>query len=122
MTMARILLVVYDNALRDSIATVLERERDLEVIGQAGSVAECRTFVSSGQGFDVAIVGLALPDGDATELIGDLRGANPDASVLATSSGPQDHARARAAGADEVVSVASSMEELVEAVGRLARP
>jgi DNA-binding NarL/FixJ family response regulator len=124
MKMARILLVEDHNALRGSIATILERERDLEVIGQSGSVAECRSLVSSDQGFDVAVVDLFLPDGDGTELIGDLREANPNASVmvLTTSLNPHEHARAREAGAEEVVSKASSIEEIVEAVRRLARP
>jgi DNA-binding NarL/FixJ family response regulator len=124
MKMARILLVEEHRAFRGSLTTILDREGDLEVIGQVGSVAECRSFVSSHEGFDVAIVEVFLPDGDGTELIGDLREANPDASVmvLTVSSDPQDHARAREADADEVLSKASSREEIIEAVRRLAGP
>lgn len=122
--MARVLLVEYDKILRESIAVILEWERALEVIGEAGSVAECRSFLSRGQGFDVAVVDLSLPDGDTVELIEDLRKANPNASVvvLSISSDLHDHVPARAAGADEVVSMASSIEQLLETVRRLARP
>jgi DNA-binding NarL/FixJ family response regulator len=124
MKMARILLVEHDNALRDTIATILQRERDLEVIVEAGSAAECRSFISSGQGFDGAIVDLSLPDGDGAELIGDLREANPNASLMAltTSLEQHDHTRAMDAGVEEVVSMEESMEEIVEAMRRLARP
>ena len=122
--MARILLVEDHRALRGSLARILEREGNLEVIGEAGSVAECRSLISSREGSDVALVDLFLPDGDGTELIGDLREANPNVSVmvLTMSLNPQDHVRAREAGAEEVLSKASSREEIVEAVRRLAGP
>jgi len=46
---------------------------------------------------DVAVVDLALPDGDGSELIGELRRANPGVSALALSatigSGRLDEAR-----------------------------
>ena len=122
--MACILLVEDHHVFRGSVAKILQRERGLEVIGQVESVAECRSFLSTGEQVDMAIVDLYLPDGDGTEVIGDLRGANPNASVfvLTASLNPQDHVRAREAGADEVLSKASSLEEIVEVVRRLAGP
>lgn len=57
-------------------SALLEGQLDLEVVGQAGSLAEARKML---EGVDVAILDRGLPDGDGLELLGPLREANLDA-------------------------------------------
>jgi DNA-binding NarL/FixJ family response regulator len=73
--MIRVLLVEYHAAFRGALAFLLGREPDLEVVAQAGSLAEARE--APGGEFDVAVVDLGLPDGGGGELIGELRLATP---------------------------------------------
>src|SRR5918998_1104412 len=98
--MIRVLLVEDHAAFRGALAFLLGREPDLEV----------------------AVLDLALPDGDGSELIGELRRANPGVSVLVSSatigSGHLDEVRK--AGADAVLTKVESTSIIAEEVRRLA--
>ena len=75
--------VVDDNAsFREVFSRALDYQPGIEVVGQAGSLAEATSKL---QGIDVVIVDRGLPDGDGLELIGELREASPGARVLVTS-------------------------------------
>jgi DNA-binding NarL/FixJ family response regulator len=94
------LLVVDDRVdFRMAFVGLLEGQSDLEVVGQAGSLAEARKML---EGVDVALLDRGLPDG--LELMGLLRVANPDARVLVMSStGDMSHpGDAIRAGADGI--------------------
>ena len=71
---------------------------------------------------DVALLDLALPDGEGTELIGDLRGANPLVKVLILSANldPGSARRMAEAGADGMLNKMASLPEIVAQVRRLA--
>src|SRR5918998_4151801 len=94
----RVLLVDDHATFREPLAFMFEREPDFEVVAQGGSLAEARRVL---EGVDLAVVDLDLPDGDGTELIGELRAANPRgmALVLTASAERGTHARAVEAGA-----------------------
>lgn len=80
---AKRLLIVEDHAaFYQALVILLKRIPTLEVVGHAGSLAEGRAFLSSGERFDVALVDLVLPDGDGTELVSELREAAPHTSIL----------------------------------------
>jgi DNA-binding NarL/FixJ family response regulator len=89
---------------RDLIAHLIGRQPDLEVVAQAGSLAEARSHAVTVR-FDVAVLDLGLPDGNGTDLIADLRGTNPGLSVLVLSASldPKSVERATQAGADEIL-------------------
>ena len=72
-------------AFRQALALLLSSEPDLEVVAQAGSLAEARQALLEGR-LDVALLDLALPDGDGTELIGELRRSNPAIKVMVLSA------------------------------------
>lgn len=109
-------------AFRDALAYLLGREPGLEVAARCGSLAECRALGGLLGNVDVAVLDLALPDGDGSGLIGDLRGANPSVKVLVlTASIEGDLAgRAEAVGADGLLHKKASLAEIASEVKRLA--
>jgi DNA-binding NarL/FixJ family response regulator len=68
----RLLLVDDHASSREPLALLLDRLPDLEVAGQAGSLAEARRLLGSGVRVDVAVVDLDLGDGSGVDLIHDL--------------------------------------------------
>jgi hypothetical protein len=58
----RVMLVEDHAAFRQSLASLLGREPDLEVVAQAGSLAQARQMLRTP--LDVAVLDLSLPDGD----------------------------------------------------------
>jgi PAS domain S-box-containing protein len=114
-------LLVEDHAsFRQAAASVFERE-GLEVVGQAGSLAEARGMLEQGAP-DVAVIDLVLPDGYGWELIKELRTANwrAQALVLTAELGRAEIARAVENGAAGVLHKTAELEEVVEAVRRLS--
>ena len=71
-----ILFVEYHRAFREAASSLMDREQDLEVVSQAGSVAEGRQRMAEG-GIDTAIVDIPLPDEGAEELVRTLHEATP---------------------------------------------
>lgn len=117
--MNRIFLLEDHSWFRQALAKLLERESDLEVVGEAGSVGEGRDVASDkAQEIDLALIDLLLPDGIGTELIGDLRRANPDLPVLVltVAQGPDLYNWVRKMGADEMISKDASVEEILTAI------
>jgi len=115
---ARVLLVEDHASFREPLAFMLGREPDLEVVAQAGSVAEARHMLA---GVDLAVVDLGLPDGDGTGIIGPLRAASPRGIVLVLTASPdrEAHARAVEAGAAGVLHKSVRLGEVVAAARRL---
>ncbi len=118
--MNRVLLVDDHASFREMLALVFDREPEFEVVAQAGSLAEARRMLD---GVDLAVVDLDLPDGDGTELIGELRAVNPQATVLVltASAERETYARAVEAGAAGVVHKSVHLEDVISAARRLAR-
>ncbi len=116
--MIRLLLVDDHAAFREPLAHMLDREPDIEVVAQAGSVAEATTLL---EGIDVAIVDLNMPDGDGLPLIRELRRRNPHGMVLVLSGtvDQTDLARAVEAGAAGVLQKYVHVDEIIEGVRRL---
>jgi DNA-binding NarL/FixJ family response regulator len=112
-------LLVEDHAtFREPLAFMLNREPEFEVVAQAGSLAEARGML---EGVDLAVVDLDLPDGNGTELIGELRALNPRGMVLVlTASAERDaYARAVEAGAAGVLNKSTSIRNVIQAARRL---
>ena len=117
----RILLVEDHASFRQALAFMFEREGEFVVVGQAGSLAEARAFLRKvPDGVDVAVVDLALPDGDGFGLIEDLS-SRPGMMtlVLSASLEPARFAWAVEAGASGVLHKSAAIGEIVDAVRRL---
>jgi DNA-binding NarL/FixJ family response regulator len=114
----RVLLVDDHAAVRDAMALAFAEDDGFVVAGDAGSLAEARTMLD---GIDVAIVDVALPDGDGMDLIPELRAANADAQalVLSAETGRSLTARAVQRGAAAVVSKTAHLHDVVAIVRRL---
>ena len=116
----RVMLVEDQLPFRRAMAYLLDREPDLEVVAQAGSVDEARSRAAS-VGFDVAVLDLGLPDGNGVDLVAELRVASPGAEVLIMSASldPANFAKAEEAGADGVLDKFARPGEVVDAIRRL---
>jgi DNA-binding NarL/FixJ family response regulator len=127
---ARVLLVDDHPSFRQALAFMLRQEPEVNAVAQAGSLAEARgVLAGAGTGgnggggeVDVAVLDLDLPDGHGAELIKDVRAACPDARVLILTASTDRYATARAVemGADGVLLKTATIEEILDAVRRLA--
>ncbi|HEV2744156.1 MAG TPA: response regulator transcription factor [Rubrobacter sp.] len=119
-TLTRIMLVDDHPDFRDLMVTLLESQPDLEVVAQAGTMAEARSQAATSS-FDVVVLDLGLPDGNGADLIGELREASPGGAVLVMSASlhPTNIEKAMREGADEVLDKLSPPAEVVGTVRRL---
>jgi DNA-binding response OmpR family regulator len=117
---ALILFVEYHTAFRQSASYLMDQQPDLEVVSQAGSVAEGRERMAEG-GIDAAIVDIPLPDEGAQEMVRDLHEANPSVPVLVmtTIQDTKVHDKFLRAGASEMLSKDVPFSEVLVAVRRL---
>ena len=99
---------------------MLDRQPDLEVTAQAGTLTEARKLADLAS-FDVAVLDLRLPDGDGTDLISDLRRGNPGVGVLILSASldPASLEKATRLGVDEVMDKFASPAEILGTLRRL---
>ena len=110
-----ILFVEYHASFRQAASYMMDQEADMEVVAQAGSLAEARPRLG---GVDVALLDRGLPDGDGLGLVGELREANPGIRVFVISSTaetihPTD---AIGAGADGVIDKMDTPGEMFAAI------
>jgi DNA-binding NarL/FixJ family response regulator len=117
-----ILFVEYHRAFRQSGSYLMDQESDMEVVSQAGSVAEGRERMAEG-GIDTAIVDIPLPDEGAADMVRELHEANPSVPVLVMTHLEDEEVREEflEAGASEVLSKDNTFAEILAAVRRLGR-
>ncbi len=116
----RVMLVDDHADFRRLMTAILHRQPDLEVVAQAGSMAEARNQAAAAK-YDVVVLDLGLPDGNGVDLIEDVREFNAGAAVLILSASlhPTNLERATEAGADEILDKLASPGEIVATVRRL---
>jgi DNA-binding NarL/FixJ family response regulator len=114
-------LLVEDHAsFRQTLAFVFDQQPGFEVVAQAGTLAEARRAMDGSEA-DLGVIDLTLPDGEGTDLIGELREPNPDfaALVLTASLDRTEHARAVEAGAAGVLHKSADVDTIIDATRRL---
>jgi DNA-binding NarL/FixJ family response regulator len=113
----RILLVDDHDAVRRGIAELLESAPDLEIVGEAATVAEALARAAQVDA-DVAVLDVRMPDGNGIELCRELRSRLPDLRCLMLTSFADERARADAitAGASGFVLKQVLGMELIDAV------
>jgi DNA-binding NarL/FixJ family response regulator len=115
----RVLLVDDQTSYREALAIVLDREPDISVVAQAGSLAEASGALGR---IDVAVSELGLLNGDAVDVVKELRAANPRGALLivTATADARQHARAINAGASGVLRKSVGIIEILWAVRRVA--
>lgn len=87
----RVLIVDDDPAVREPFAAAVEASGDMQVIGQAATLAEGRHLLLNARP-DVMLVDLGLPDGHGSELIKEAQRALPDCeAMVVTVFGDEAH-------------------------------
>ncbi|MFB9616404.1 response regulator transcription factor, partial [Kutzneria kofuensis] len=86
-----VFLVDDHEIVRRGISDLLEGEQDLQVVGEAGTVAEALVRVPAAQP-QVAVLDVRLPDGNGVELCRELRSAMPQLQCLMLTSFSDDDA------------------------------
>ncbi|HEX7170425.1 MAG TPA: response regulator transcription factor, partial [Rubrobacter sp.] len=119
--MHRILLVEDHASFRQTLAYVFDQQPDFRVVAQAGTLDEARGLMGRSEAADLGVIDLSLPDGEGTELIAELRDANPEfaALVLTASLDRTEHARAVEAGAAGVVHKSADVDDILDVARRL---
>ncbi|HIY24251.1 MAG TPA: response regulator transcription factor [Candidatus Brachybacterium merdigallinarum] len=117
----RVVLIDDEHLIRSALATMLTLEDDLEVRGEAGSVAEGVRLVEAEQP-DVAVVDLQLPDGDGLDLCARIAETSPATRclILTSHARPGYLKRALAQGVLGFLPKTTSAEQLAAAVRSVA--
>lgn len=89
--MVKVFLVDDHEVVRRGLIDLLSADPDLEVVGEAGSVAEALARIPAIQP-DVAVLDVRLPDGSGVELCRDLLSRLPDLRCLMLTSFTSDEA------------------------------
>ncbi|MBY8850910.1 response regulator transcription factor, partial [Saccharothrix sp. MB29] len=119
---ARVFLVDDHEVVRVGVRELLNSDDELEVVGEAGSVAEALARVP-GSGADVAVLDVRLPDGDGVTVCREIRSTvQPPPACLMLTSYSDDEALFGAimAGAAGYMLKQVSGNDLVSAIRTLA--
>ena len=119
---ARILVVDDHTILRRGLGLLFDAEPDLDLVGEAGTVASALTAAATLQP-DVAILDIHLPDGSGIAAIRPLQERAPATAIVMLSMYDDfDHVRrAFAEGAIGYVLKSSTQDELVAAIRSAVR-
>jgi DNA-binding NarL/FixJ family response regulator len=118
--MIRLLLVDDHEIVRRGLSELLESQGDLQVVAQAGSLAEALDIDL--EQLDVAVLDVRLPDGSGVDLCRTLHERRPDLGCLMLTSFPDNEAinASVLAGAKGYVLKNVRGDELVTAIRRVA--
>lgn len=113
----RVMIVDDHEVFSSSLATVLEAEPDLTVVGVAATAAQAVATASSVQP-DVVLLDHRLPDGDGIALIEPLLALDPAPQVVMLTASTADHVLIAAieAGAAGFVDKSRSLGEVMSSV------
>jgi len=117
----RVVLVDDHQLIREGLRRAFDRAGDLEVVGEAGSVAEAMHALERLRP-DVLVTDVRLPDGDGISLTTQVRAANPSIGivVLTMYAGDEQVFAALDAGASGFVGKDAPAEEVVAAARHAA--
>lgn len=89
--MVKVFLVDDHEVVRRGLIDLLSTDPDLEIVGEAGSVAQAMARIPAAKP-DVAVLDVQLPDGNGVELCRDLLSVNSDLRCLMLTSFTSDEA------------------------------
>ncbi|HEV8024262.1 MAG TPA: response regulator transcription factor [Candidatus Nanopelagicales bacterium] len=121
MSNIRVFLLDDHELVRRGLADLLGVESDIEVVGEASSVAEAMVRIPATKP-DVAVLDVRLPDGSGVEVCRDIRSDLPDVKCLMLTSFSDDEALFDAimAGASGYVLKEIRGNDLIDAIRQVA--
>lgn len=114
-------VIVEDHSLiRDGLRMLLALERNFQLVGEAGTVADARRVIAEKKP-TIAMIDVGLPDGDGIVLTADLIAADPSLRVLVLTGdlSPETVSRALSVGAYGYVHKQHNADELFAALRAL---
>jgi DNA-binding NarL/FixJ family response regulator len=118
----RVMLVDEHATFRKPLAFMLDREQDLTVVAQAGSLAEAYGVLGDAYlEVDVAVVDLDLPEGSGVDFIDYMRSVRSRSMALVVTAFSERERLARAieAGVAGIAHKSTRPEDVVDAIRRL---
>jgi len=116
------LLLEEHNAFRESLALLLSREPQIEMVAEASSIEEGRAIVLQElDDIDVVVTELVFADGSATEFLESLHEADADVCVLVLTAirDRGSHDLALELGAEQVLTKDVPVEQIVASIKKL---
>lgn len=89
--MTRVFLVDDHEVVRRGIADLIDSQADLEVVGEAGTIAHALGRIAATLP-DVAVLDVGLPDGSGIDLCREIRSTHPDVRCLIFTAFDDDQA------------------------------
>ena len=119
--MIRVFLLDDHEIVRRGLADLIGLEKDMEVVGEAGSTSEALHRIPASRP-DVAVLDVRLPDGSGVEVCRDIRSDMPDVRCLMLTSYADDEALFDAimAGASGYVLKEIRGNDLIDAIRQVA--
>ena len=115
------ILVVDDHQLfREGLAQMINRESDLEVIGEAGDQPSAIQFLQKTK-VDMVIVDISLPGGNGIDLVKEIRGTDSEMPILVLSMHDESlyAERALRGGANGYIMKQEANKKVREAIRRV---
>jgi DNA-binding NarL/FixJ family response regulator len=113
--MIRVLIVDDHPIVREGVSAVLERERDIEVVGAADTI-QAGVRLAATFHPDVILLDLKLPDGDADDGVASFAGAGRGIVVFTAHDSDEDVFRAIRGGAKGYLLKGSPAAEIAHAI------
>jgi|SRR5690554_3072272 len=118
--MIRIFITDDHSLIREGFKKILNDEKDISIVGEAGNAKDCMKFVLENN-LDILILDLNLPDKSGLDLLKELKALRPQLKILILSMHPEDRFAMRVlrAGASGYVTKESAGDELVKAIRKV---
>jgi len=118
----RVLIVEDHRVVAEGLAALINHQSGMEVVGEAGSVAESIS-VAAEIGPDVVLLDFRLPDGTGAEAAAGIREVRPEVKMIFLTREDSDAARFAAvqAGASAFIHKSKAASEVVEVIRNVAR-
>ena len=118
--MIRAVIVDDHQLIRDGFRMLIDREKDIELVGEAGNSEEIETILQSTE-CSVLILDINLPGKNGLEILKDLKHGHPGLSVIILSIHSEDHFALRAYknGAVGYISKDRASKELIKAIRKV---